>query len=290
MKPETHVFKKVDGLEIRADVYRPENRPSRAPVVAYFHGGALIIGSRTWINERFVADCLDDGFVFVSLDYRLAPETKLPEIIDDARDGLLWIRDKGRELFGADEARVATAGSSAGGYLALMSGLLEWRPKAIVSFYGYGDLVGEWYSRPDPFYCREPEVSEKEARAAVGDTPLSEGERTRGAFYLYCRQKGIWPNEISGHDPRNEADFFKPYCPLQNVTAAYPPTMLLHGDADTDVPYQNSGMMAAELARAGVEHDLLTIPDGPHVFDKEMEGRVVDAAFEKVRAFLRTHS
>jgi len=289
MNPETHVFKKADGLEIRADVYRSEEASGHRPVVAYFHGGALIMGDRTWINERFVRDCLEAGYVFVSLDYRLAPETKLPEIIDDARDGLSWIRSEGPDLFGADDACVAAAGSSAGGYLALMSGLFEWKPKAIVSFYGYGDLVGPWYSKPDPFYCSRAEVSEAEARGAVGEAPLSQGERTRRPFYLYCRQKGIWPEEISGHDPHHEPEFFKPYCPLQNVTAQYPPTMLLHGDADTDVPYKQSVMMADELAHAGVEHEFLTIPNGPHVFDKQMEAPVVDSAFEKVRAFLARH-
>ena len=42
---------------------------------------------------------------------------------------------------------------------------VEPRPKALVSYWGYGDVAGAWYSRPDPFYRSQPLVSEKEARA-----------------------------------------------------------------------------------------------------------------------------
>ena len=48
--------------------------------------------------------------------------------------------------------------------MALMAGfVLKPRPKALVSFYGYGDIAGEWYSRPDPFYNRQAPVPKEEA-------------------------------------------------------------------------------------------------------------------------------
>ncbi|MHC4714635.1 MAG: alpha/beta hydrolase [Planctomycetota bacterium] len=289
MRPKTHVYKKTDGCELRADVYPAAESAGPVPVVAYFHGGCLIMGWREWVNERLVADSNGAGYAVVSFDHRLAPETKLPGIIEDVRDALKWVREEGPLLFNADTERIAVAGASAGGYLTLMTGLFEPRPRALVSFYGYGDLVGDWYSKPDPFYCREPAVTEEAARAAVGETPLSEGERTRGTFYVYCRQKGIWPNEISGHGPGKEPEFFRPYCPAENVTADYPPTILLHGDADTDVPYGLSVMMAAALEKAGVEHEFITIPGGPHCFDRDVTGPVVEDAFKRVRAFLSRH-
>jgi dipeptidyl aminopeptidase/acylaminoacyl peptidase len=65
--------------------------------------------------------------------------------------------------------------------------------------------------------------------------------------------------------------------------------LLLHGDKDTDVPYEQSVVMAEALARAGVEHQLLTIPDGGHGFDYRMEDPVVTGAFEQVLAFLKQH-
>lgn len=47
------------------------------------------------------------------------------------------------------------------------------KPKAIVSFYRYGDIIGDWYAKPDPHYLKDPHVTEAEARAVVGTAPLS---------------------------------------------------------------------------------------------------------------------
>ena len=54
------------------------------------------------------------------------------------------------------------------------------------------------------------------------------------------------------------------YCPLRNVTRAYPPTMLVHGTADTDVPYEQSKLMADRLGAARVEHELVPVREGAH--------------------------
>ena len=86
----------------------------------------------------------------------------------------------------------------------------------------------------------------------------------RGEYYRYCRQHGLWPLRVTGMDPAHGLEPFHPYCPERNVTPDYPPTLLLHGDADTDVPYEQSVAMAAALDSAGVQHELLTIPGGPH--------------------------
>ncbi len=88
----------------------------------------------------------------------------------------------------------------------------------------------------------------------------------RSDFYLYCRQQGIWPEEISGHHP-SERDWFSPFEPLRNVSATYPPTLLLHGEADTDVPFEQSVLMAEQLASQGVEHEFVSEPEWEHAFD-----------------------
>jgi hypothetical protein len=61
------------------------------------------------------------------------------------------------------------------------------QPKALASFWEYGDIVGTWYSRPDAFYLRQKAVTREEALAAVGSTAISEPppESDRGRFYLY---------------------------------------------------------------------------------------------------------
>ena len=152
---------------------RPPARTDRPPSGST--AAQLIMGDRRGINRRLVSELVDAGFVVVSIDYRLAPETKLPEILDDVRDAFTWIRTQGTRTFGARADRTIVLGGSAGGYLTLMSGfLIEPRPAALVSFWGYGDIVGPWYSQPDPFYRRQPLVSEAEARAAVGRDPIAE--------------------------------------------------------------------------------------------------------------------
>lgn len=290
--PMTHTYKTVGDCQIKADVYRPPAASAPTPAIIYIHGGCLIYGSRKGINPRQLAEYLHAGYAVVSIDYRLAPETKLPEIIADLQDAFRWIGESGPRLFDVDLQRLAVVGHSAGGYLALMSGCCARpRPRAMVSFYGYGDLIGDWYSKPDPFYCQKPRVSEAESGRHVKGQVISEPYEGRGKdrFYLYCRQNGLWPLEVGGRDPAKEPSFFTPYCPVQNITPDYPPTLLLHGDGDTDVPYQQSLLMAAALSQHRVRHELIAMSGRGHGFDAQMDDPLVKSAFEKVLAFLAGH-
>src|SRR5438552_2612108 len=70
--------------------------------------------------------------------------------------------------------------------------------------------------------------------------------KPRTRFYLYCRQNGVWTKEVTGLEP-TDTKKLDPYCPVRNVTADYPPTMLVHGTTDTDVPYELSANMAKEF-------------------------------------------
>jgi len=239
--------------------------------------------------QRFHERLLAEDWTVVSIDYRLAPETKLPAILEDARDAYRWVHDEGPERFGADPARISVAGGSAGGFLTLCVGFLaKPKPKALVSFWGYGDVSGPWLSRPDPFYASQPELPEEEARRVVGSVPLTGagGAKNRGRFYLYCRQKGLWPREVTGHDPDREPAAFDAFCPLRNVSNDYPPTLLIHGDKDTDVPYEQSVLMDRGLARQGIEHRFITVAGGGHGLSAT-EPTVVQETYKQAVEFLR---
>jgi acetyl esterase/lipase len=288
---QTFIYKQTGNCPIHTDVYRgPE---SNRPAIIWIHGGALISGNRGQIQPLQLQKYLAAGFHVISIDYRLAPETKLPSIIEDLQDAFAWVQKQGRALAGIDPQRIGVVGHSAGGYLALMSGVcLRPPPKAIVAFYGYGDIAAAWYSRPDPFYSEKPAVSKEDAYAAVNQGTLSETtapERSR--FYLYCRQQGLWPKEVAGLDPDKEPRAFDPFCPVRNVTRQFPPTLLLHGDKDTDVPYQQSALMAAELKRQGVEHQFITMTNRGHGFDggrRSADDPLIAETFDRVISFLKT--
>ena len=292
VRKSTHTYKTVGACAIEADVYRLADKPrAPRPALIWIHGGALIMGSRAGIDPLLRDALVRGGWVVVSIDYRLAPETKLSAILDDVVDAVRWARVEGADSFGIDPGRVAVAGASAGGYLTLTTGYrVAPTPWALVSYWGYGDVAGSWYSRPDPFYRRQPLVSRDEAAQAVERTALTDGagKPARARFYLYCRQQGLWPKEVAGLDPDKEPTAFDPFCPLRNVTKAYPPTLLVHGTRDTDVPYEQSKLMADALARQGVAHELVTIPGGSHgLLGAKRE--LIDRVRQSVLSFLTSH-
>lgn len=291
VRPSTHTYKTVDGLDIKADVYRPTGDGSR-PTVVWIHGGALIMGDRRWIGASLRDTLLKAGCVVVSIEYRLAPEVKLPAIYEDIKDAYAWVRTEGPRKFSVDPARIVVMGGSAGGFLTLSAGVLfEPRPCALVSFYGYGDVAGAWYSRPDPFYLKQPRVSREDAYAEIGRGVLttSLGKPQRGRFYLYCRQNGLWPKEVTGHDPDQDPKAFDAFCPVRNVTERYPPTLLIHGDRDTDVPFALSEQMEKALRAAGVEHRFIRVLGAGHGLSgiSAERRRTIE---RQVRDFVKTHT
>ncbi len=289
MKSTAHTYKTVGDLAIKADVLRPADELIR-PVLVWIHGGALIMGDRRGVDRRVKQHALSAGYVLVSIDYRLAPETKLPEIIADLEDAFRWLRHDGPRLFHADPDRLAVVGGSAGGYLTLTSGFrVQPRPQALFSLYGYGDLIGDWYSKPSPYpRHHHSHLSREEAYRQVSGPPIAEAPNRHGnggAFYEYCRQTGTWPQAVSGWDPQKEAERFNPFMPIKNVTADYPPTVLVHGTKDTDVPYEQSTMMAERLRQAGVPHKLITVKDAEHGL-AGADAQAVDAAYAEAFAFI----
>lgn len=286
----THRYKKVGTLEILADVYSFRD-DKRRPVVVWLHGGALINGNREGPPKWLAECCRESGYVLVSLDYRLAPETQLPGIIEDVEDAFRWIREAGPKLFQADPKRIGVCGGSAGGYLTLTAGFrVKPPPQALVSLWGYGDLVGDWYSKPSPHPRHHTtKLSAEEAWKQVQGPPLADAKQrpgNGGAFYQFCRQQGVWPKAVSGWDPHTQAEKFHPFMPAKNVTRDYPPTFLIHGDKDTDVPVEQSDLMVGEFKRLGVEHHYLRIAGGEHGLP-DVERSVVEDAYRQAAEFLK---
>lgn len=292
LEPTTHTYKTIGDLTIKADVYRPRGEVV-LPVVVWIHGGALIMGHRSQITGRVKRHMLDAGYVLISLDYRLAPETQLPEIVHDLEDAFAWIRSDGPRLFQIDPTRIAVIGGSAGGYLTLASGYrVQPRPTVLLSLFGYGDLIGDWYSTPSPHPCHnQQKVSRDEAYRQVSGPPISDSRDRNGdggVFYQYCRQTGTWPTAVSGWDPIKDASRFHPFMPVKNVTPDYPPTVMIHGTIDTDVPYEQSVLMAEQFQQHKVRHELITIPGAEHGFAGG-DPMLIEEAYTKAFAFIDEH-
>jgi len=279
-------YKKANTRSIKCDVY-PGN--AGAPVAVYIHGGALIFGGRRDIPEAAIEPFKNVGYWVVSIDYRLAPETKLPGIIEDVRDALDWVRGEGGRAFGYDADRMAVIGASAGGYLTLMTGTFERKPKVLVSFYGYGDILGDWYGKPCPHYCKKRLVSQRKAQRLIKSHELSESGFDRFPIYLRSRQTGSWIDLATGLDKETEREKIEPYCPILNIKDDYPPAILLHGDRDTDVPYQQSLDMYNTLTMRGLTAELVTYTGGEHGFDWNKNDANVPALVEKALAFAKKY-
>lgn len=201
---QTFVYKSVGPTKIEADVRRRNGTQAR-PAVVWIHGGALIMGNRKGVPRNIVELCKANNYVLISIDYRLAPEVKLPAIIDDLKDAFHWIGAEGVTQLHLDTEKILVSGGSAGGYLTMMSGICaEPKPKALLAYWGYGDVDGPWYA--EPAYQNVKRVSKEDAFNAVGGEVQTNGGGQRGTYYMYLRQNGLWPKEVTGFDPKTQRE------------------------------------------------------------------------------------
>jgi acetyl esterase len=122
-KIEDRTIPGPDGNEVPVRVYWPVDTAPSLPAVVFFHGGGWVIGGIE-SHDATVRSLVDQtGFVFVSVDYRLAPEHRYPAAADDCYAATAWVAANAASL-GIDPARIAVAGDSAGGNLAAVVALM----------------------------------------------------------------------------------------------------------------------------------------------------------------------
>src|ERR1700760_3681412 len=125
--PDPPLLKSVEPLAITAPggtiparIYRPRTlRQSNglSPCLVFFHGGGWVIGDLD-THDVVCRKLADEGeLIVISVDYRLAPESKFPAAVDDAIAATAWVAAHAKEL-GIDAARLVVGGDSAGGNLA----------------------------------------------------------------------------------------------------------------------------------------------------------------------------
>lgn len=101
--------------QCKLDIYHPTNRPGFATLI-WFHGGGLNSG------HRYFPKLKDQGFAIVAVSYRLLPEAKFPDFLEDAAAATAWTM-KNISKYGGDPHKIFVSGHSAGGYLTSMIGM-----------------------------------------------------------------------------------------------------------------------------------------------------------------------
>lgn len=256
-----YTYKTVGALELQADVFRLSNF-RKGPVLLFVHGGALLGGDRGIVPVE-LQPLAKAGYVVVTIDHRLAPETKLPGIVEDVKDAIRWAKGDGARVFQGDPQKVAILGVSSGGYLATLAAYgSDSRPNAVVSIGGWSDVTAPFLAEPDPAALERPALTREAAFASVQDHEIAKRPQGTSAarLYLFCRQQGQLAQVVTGLDPTADAAAFDALRPIKAITSRSPPTFLVHGQEDKDVPSSESAALAQALGRESVPFELLLVP------------------------------
>ena len=220
---------------LRLDIVRPAGS-DRLPAIVWLHGGAWRMGDRTWRPDfsRFFAA---SGFVMVSIDYTLSGDAVFPQPLFDVRAGIRWVREHADE-FGILPDAIGIWGSSAGGHLAALAGLLG----------SVRTLQGEAVSATD--------ASVQAVMDGYGAADL-----------LTADQDNPPTRGLLGGDPADLVELATAASPArQAVAAGAPPFLIMHGGADDLVPASQSIALYDALAAGGADAALYLIEGFGHGF------------------------
>lgn len=254
-KKQDFVYKSVKGHDIMATIYLPDlEAGEKVPALIYFHGGGFMFGNREHGLENTLRDkLLVAKIAVVSADYRLAPESKLEDILKDVSDVVAWIKTDG-DRFSIDTHKVAIAGGSAGGYLALSTGFnSQFAPDAIVEI-----------SAPTGFSMEGIQTGDLSLLEHVrNDSIVSHGDYTsRMDLWRYLGKNGLALYEIFGFDPVKEPQKLEYYTLTNRIEASYPPTLVIHAKNDRAVKFDDAQAFYDFLQEKGIPSELYVVENG----------------------------
>lgn len=223
----------------KLDLYYPAG-PARTerPAVVFIHGGGFTGGDKAEYRSASVsADLARAGYVVVSCNYVLGSKATpgvWPQNIADCRQAVRWVRAHAKEL-GVNPDRIAVAGGSAGGYLALMVGLSD-------------DKTGPG-----------------------GDPAAKHSARVSAVIDMYgvVNFSKHGQGDVVGATAAEQAT----YLPELQCDVKDPAVLILHGTADTTVDIQQSADMAKALRSANISYEYVRVEGAPHTFDLHPRGK-----------------
>jgi acetyl esterase/lipase len=248
----------ANNFEAKLDVYERRDAQESQPTLIYIHGGGWTGGTKEGGFNK-VLPYLEMGWNVVNVEYRLARISLAPAAVEDCLCALRWVATNAKQHH-LDVNRLVLTGDSAGGHLALTTGMIPESagldrecpgaplPKvaAIVDWYGITDV-----------------------------NDLLDGPNRKSYAVAW----------LSSMPERQQ--IAKRVSPLEYVRAGLPPILMIHGDADPTVPYQHSIRLKAALDKAGVPNQLHTVPGGHHGGFSAAENVEV---YKTIKAFLKDHN
>ncbi len=221
------------------DVYLPAGAPPPGgwPAVLSIHGGGWRSGDRGAMQlgaERLARA----GYVVVNINYRLVPAGTYPAAVQDALCALAFTRARAA-AWGLDPARIATFGYSAGGHLASMLGVAASAPT----------------HQPD---------------CAAGPTgPPAAVISGAGPQDLRLYPEVAAVVEFVGGSKAAVPERWDAASPVTHVAAGAPPFLFVHGEEDWLVDLEHARAMQAALDAVGTPSELLTLPAGGHLWNRD---------------------
>lgn len=218
----------------KMNIYLPEHGRGPFPVIFFIHGGGWQSGSRNDTQVRPFLPGLEEGFAVISCGYRLMPEAHYPENLFDIKAALRFIKANA-DKYSLDAGKIALAGASAGGHLALMAAFTQGQP----AFEG-GDTqdAPEIFAVIDQFAPTDflsEEAQYEESGYGRMNPPSEPGQDIHDA--LLCADTSKNPALCA---------FLSPIC---NVHPNIPQVLILHGKYDPMVPYQQSTELYDKICR-----------------------------------------
>jgi acetyl esterase/lipase len=238
------VYQRANNVTLHLDIITAGPPSVSRPTLIYFHGGGWVEGSKDGAL-LYMLPYLARGMDTVNVEYRTGPESLAPAAIEDTRCALHWVYDHASE-YGFDTSKLVVSGHSAGGHLALMTGILI---PADGFDYNCTHLTADW---------RKGTTEDVTVAAIInffGPTDLPELLQGPNARNYAIRWFG---------DQRDRMELAKRSSPLMHIRAGLPPILTIMGDKDFIVPYSQGVRLHEALDGAGVPNQLLTIAGGGH--------------------------
>ena len=242
-------YARVGDQVLKLDLYLPKvNNP---PLLIYVHGGAWRAGSKTDVP---ILKLLNHGFAIASVDYRLSTEAAFPAQVHDIKAAIRFLRAKA-ELYHLNAASVGIVGSSAGGHLAALVGVTNGHP-------ALEGTVGQPLSQSSSVQC---------IVSLYGASNLQTILSQSTDIGLQMRVPAL--ELLLGGQPDQKPELARLASPVAQLDSKDPPLLLIHGDADPQMPTAQSQEFEQAYKALSLPVEYLVMPEsghgGPEFFDSE---------------------